>query len=92
MHVAASSVGARLDALDEANRFEHIEMMGEKVGAELEELAEFGRRAVTASKRLNDAQPYWIAESGMERCASCDRRGTCHPATLAWSANSVNDY
>ena len=83
MHVAAPAVGAGLDALDEVNRFEHIEMMGEKIGAELEELAEFGRRAVTASKRFDDAQPYRIAESGMERCAPCDCRGNGHPVTFA---------
>lgn len=80
-----------MDALDEADRLEHIEMMGEKVGSELEELTEFDRGPVAAAKGLDDAEPHRIPERGMEGCTSGDRGAGPHGSTLARSAISVNE-
>ena len=79
VHVAASPVAARAAACDEPDMLEHVEVVSEQVGWNIDDLLQLDRRTIGSCELVHDRQAGRVAERGVPLRS----RHRCHISRLS---------
>lgn len=85
--VAAATVPARPAAVDQADIFEHVEVVGEQVGRDVNQPLQLDRSAIGGGQFVDDGQSYGITQGGVAGAAEITMRVEVHLIRLSLKQN-----